>query len=384
MPATTRVVLTVSAAQERGYRAACHGLYPNVGLTTIEELASAHAGLHAARLPTPFVTLRARLPGFAAKELRQALEPGGSMIKLRTCRRTLHIYPLSEAGAAHNATLRLRLAACAAILRRLGKDPTILTRLAPLVREALLGGPLPHRELERQVLAAPLQIRARQDVLSELVRLAIKWLWESGELVYRNAADSLHRERREFHLTHLAHPALQLNHIDTGQAIQVLLRRYLAAFGPASIDDFQWWSGLTRGEITPALEAVRPELTDVRLAGRPEPLLLLAEHEPRLLSAEPLPNNHVDLLAHEDPSLKGYFTTRHRYVDDRHRSVLFNTIGEARPSIAVAGRCVGTWHFDRRTRTINDHLYISIPKAARRALTERLEHMTEFLRSEPY
>lgn len=383
MPATIRVVLTVTAAQERGYRAACHGLHPGVGPATIEELASAHAGLHAARLPTPFVTLRSRLPGFTAKELRQALEPGGNLIKLRTCRRTLHIYPLAEAGAAHNATLRQRLAACAASVRRLDKDPTILTRLAPFIREALVAGPLPPRELEQQVRAAPLHIRARRDVLGELVRLAIKWLWESGELVYRNAADSLHRERREFHLTHLAHPALQLNHIDTGQAVQLLLRRYLAAFGPASIDDFQWWSGLNRSEITPALAALRSELTDVRFTGQPAALLLLAEHEPRLRTAEPLPNNHVALLAYEDPSLKGYFTTRNRYVDDRHRGVLFNTIGEARASIAVAGRCVGTWRFDRRTRTINHDLYVAVSQAARRALTERLERMTEFLRSEP-
>jgi hypothetical protein len=324
-----------------------------------------------------------RLPGFAAKQLRQALEPGGSLIKLRTCRRTLHIYPLAEAGAAHNATLRQRLAACAASVRRLGQDPKILTCLTPLIREALARGPLPYRELEHQVLAAPLRIQARWDVLGELVRLAIRWLWESGELVYRNAADSLHREHREFHLTHLAHPALQLSHIDTGQAVQLLLRRYLTAFGPASIDDFQWWSGLTRGEITPALAALRPELTDIRFTGQPEPLLLLAEHEPRLRTAEPLPNNHVDLLASEDPSLKGYFTTRHRYVDDQHRSLLFNTIGEVRPSIAVAGRCVGTWQFDRRTRTTNRHLYVSVPKVVRLAVTERLEHMTEFLRSEP-
>lgn len=255
--------------------------------------------------------------------------------------------------------------------------------MAPLIREALIGGPLPHRELEQQVLAGPLRIQARRDMLGELVRLGIKWLWESGELVYRNAADSLHRERREFHLTRLAHPTLQLSHIDTGQAVGLLLRRYLTAFGPASINDFRWWSGLTRREIMPALAALQTELTDVRITGRPEPLLLLAEHEPHLLTAESLPDNHVDLLAYEDPSLKGYFTTRHRYVDDQHRSVLFNTIGEARASIAVAGRFVGTWQFDRHSRVINYHLYASISRTAQLALTERLERMTEFLRSEP-
>lgn len=171
--------------------------------------------------------------------------------------------------------------------------------------------------------------------------------------------------------------------MDTGQAIGLLLRRYLAAFGPANIDDFQWWSGLTRGEITPALTSVRSELIDVRLDEHPEPLLLLAEHEPRLLAAEPLPHTHIDLLAYEDPSLKGYFTTRHRYVDDQHRATLFNKIGEVRVSIAHAGRCVGTWQFDRRTRTIDHVLYAPISKAAWRTVTEQLDRMTEFLRSEP-
>ncbi|MGH3904748.1 MAG: DNA glycosylase AlkZ-like family protein [Pseudonocardiaceae bacterium] len=108
-----------------------------------------------------------------------------------------------------------------------------------------------------------------------------------------------------------------------------------------------------------------------------------AEHEPHLLAAQPLPLHHVDLLAYEDPSLKGYFATRHRYVDHQHRTTLFNTIGEVRASIAVAGRCVGTWQFDRRTRTIDHNLYAPIPNVARRAITERLDQMTEFMRSEP-
>jgi hypothetical protein len=379
----THATLTVTAAQERGYLAHRHGLHPADEPATIENLASAHAGLHAARLPTPFVTLRARLPEFTAKELRQALEPGGHLIKLRTCRRTLHIYPLDEAPAAHAATVRQRLGACAATVRRLGKDPKILTRITPLIRQALTDGPLPHRELETLVLAAGLRVRAQRVVLGELVRLAIKWLWESGDLVYHNAADSLHRERREFSLTAQAHPGLQLNHLTASAAATVLLRRYLAAFGPASIEDFQWWSGLTRNEITPALAALRPDLINVRIDEHPASLLLLAEHEPHLLAAASLPSDHVDLLAYEDPALKGYFATRRRYVDDEHRATLFNSIGEVRASIAVAGRCVGTWQFDRATRTINHILHAPVPAAAQPAIAGRLDDMTEFLRSEP-
>jgi Winged helix DNA-binding domain len=376
-------LITVTAAQERGYLAHRHGLHPAGPPMTIAQLAAAHAGLHAARLPTPYVTLRARLPGFAAKELRGGLEPGGGLIKLRTCRRTLHIYPLADAPAAHAATHRLRLGACAATLRRLGFAPKILTRFTPAVHDALATGPLPHRDLEREVLAATARVRVRRAARTELVRLAIKWMWEDGELLYRNTANSLHREIREFHLTTQAHPQIQLNDIDPATAVRTLLRHYLTAFGPASIDDFHWWSGLNLREITPAIAGLRPDLVDIRIEGQPAGLLLLAEHEPDLLAAEPLPPNHIRLLAHEDPALKGYFTTRHRYVDDPHRELLFNSIGEARASITMAGRCIGTWQFHRTTRTIDHHLYTQLSTALHRAITDQLDEMTDFLRTEP-
>ncbi|MFI5955791.1 hypothetical protein [Cryptosporangium sp. NPDC051539] len=67
-----------------------------------------------------------------------------------------------------------------------------------------------------------------------------------------------------------------------------------------------------------------------------EPLLLLAADELQLRAAEPLPADHVALLAHDAPALKGHFATRHRYVDDQHRTALFNSIGEARASITAA------------------------------------------------
>lgn len=170
-----------------------------------------------------------------------------------------------------------------------------------------------------------------------------------------HTANSMHREAREFQLTTHAHPHLQLNGIGSTTAVRALLRQYLTAFGPVSIEDFIWWSGLNLGEVTPALAALRGDLVDVRLEGEPG-VLLLAAHEPDLFAAEPLPDNYAQLLAHEDQTLKGYFTTRRRYVDDPHRAALFNQIGEARASIAVAGRCIGTWQFNRTTRTIDHHL----------------------------
>lgn len=376
-------VLTVTATQERGYLARRHGLHPAAPARSIGQVAAGHAGLHAARLPTPYVTLRARLTEFTAPQLRAALAPRGELIKLRTCRRTLHIYPVAEAPAAHVATRGLRLGACAASARRLGYEPTALRRFTTAVRAALAGGPLPHRELEQQAHATTRRVRTGQEIRTPLIRLAIKWLWEQGDLTYRNTADSMHREVREFQLTTQAHPDLHLNALEQDSAVSLLLRRYLAAFGPASVSDFAWWSGLNQRDIAPALATLYPDVITVRIEDQPTDLLLLAEHEHDLRAAEPLPRQHIQLLAYEDPALKGYFTTRYRYIEDTHHQILFNTIGEARASIAVAGRCVGTWRFHRATRTIDQDIYGRVTGSVRRAIHTRLDEMTDFLRAEP-
>jgi hypothetical protein len=63
--------------------------------------------------------------------------------------------------------------------------------------------------------------------------------------------------------------------------------------------------------------------------------------------------------------------------------LLFNSIGEARASIAIAGRCIGTWQFHRTTRTIDHHLYTQLPTAPHRAIADQLDQMTDFLCTEP-
>jgi hypothetical protein len=145
-----RAVLMVTTEQERGYRAARHGLHPPPCRPRSRTSRRPTLGCTPHGYQPPFVTLRSRLPGFGAKELRTALGPGGSLIKLRTCRRTLHIYSLADAGVPHAATLRQRLGSCAATVHRLGQDPAVLPGSAPLIREALAAGPLPHRELHQR------------------------------------------------------------------------------------------------------------------------------------------------------------------------------------------------------------------------------------------
>jgi len=242
--------------------------------------------------------------------------------------------------------------------------------------EALLPGPLAYRELQDRVAKAA----ARTPV--EIIRLGIKWAWESGHLVYLNTAGSLHQEQRAFALTSQAYPGLDLNIVSVGEATTALVRRYLRAFGPACLGDLLWWSGLNRADILPALEELRPEVIPVHCGDLPEPMLLLADDENILRAAEPLPADHLRLTAFEDPTFKGYFTSRTRYVDPRHQQTAFNQIGEVRAAITAAGRIVGSWAWHRQQRRVSHQLFATTPKVNRRALGRRITEMEDFLRSE--
>ena len=374
MPALVRVPLS----QERAYRLGRHGLVPErTALSGVDTLATATYGLHAARQSSPWVTLRTRLPAFEPTHLRNMLTAERRLIKVRCMRQTLHILPLDLARTAHDATLRQRLAPCRARLHQLGHSERALRDACAQVRGVFGDIPIPHRELEVRASSARRQL--------SLIRIAIKWLWEIGELAHVDLSPSLHHEHRAFVRTEAHYPGLGLGAEtpDLERSCDALVREHLRAFGPASIADTAWWSGLGRAAVRGAIIRGGGEFVQVAVDDVSDELLLAADELARLRDTEPLDPEHVTLLAYEDPTLKGYFATRSRYVRARHYDLLFNAIGEARAAIMVGGEAVGIWSFDRRTGRVTHSLMQKLGKTLRQAIAERLLAMEDFLRAEP-
>jgi Winged helix DNA-binding domain len=114
-----------------------------------------------------------------------------------------------------------------------------------------------------------------------------------------------------------------------------LVRRYLTAFGPATVADMQAWSGLTRlaevvAELRPGLREFRDEhgreLWDLPDAPRPDPdapapVALVAEFDNLLLS-------HAD---------------RARVISEAGRKLLFTRNGVIPGAVLVDGFVAGSW-----------------------------------------
>jgi hypothetical protein len=112
-----------------------------------------------------------------------------------------------------------------------------------------------------------------------------------------------------------------------------LVRRWLAAFGPGTVADLRWWTGLTAGQVKRALAAVGA--VEVDLDGVPG--LVLAGDLAPLAAPEPW----VALLPALDPTVMGW-SGRGWYLGD-HGPTLFDRNGNAGPTVWWDGRVVGGW-----------------------------------------
>jgi len=131
--------------------------------------------------------------------------------------------------------------------------------------------------------------------------------------------------------------------VDDRAGATELARRYVARFGPVTVDDLRWWAGWTAARSRRALADL--DLTPVELAEGREGFVATNDlDEVRDLAGLTRPQAHgraVCLLPALDPTPMGH---RHRawYVGELTTEV-FDTIGNVGPTVWVDGRVVGAW-----------------------------------------
>jgi hypothetical protein len=117
-----------------------------------------------------------------------------------------------------------------------------------------------------------------------------------------------------------------------------ILRRYLAAFGPATVADAQEWSGVPA--LRPIFEQLRPELVTYRDERDRE--LFDVPDAPR---PDPGTSAPIRFLPEYDNALLGH-SDRSRIISDENRRRLF--VVPIRGALLVDGFVAGAWH--RATR----------------------------------
>jgi Winged helix DNA-binding domain len=176
-------------------------------------------------------------------------------------------------------------------------------------------------------------------------------------------------ERRRADLYALAEDWLGPPAIDADAALAHLVRRYLAAFGPASRGDVASFAGLRVGEVARALE--RLELRRFESEAGDELLDLPRAPLPDADTPAPvrlLPTWDAMLLVH---------ARRTGVLPEEHRPRIFNTRSpQSFPTFLVDGAVAGTWRHEGGRVTLDP--FDRLDRATTRALREEADRMAAF------
>lgn len=336
-----------------------HNILPGTQKNSITDVARNHLGLHSARIMTPYTTLCSRLNEYTPIMLTSQLYTERNLIKMRCMRTTLHMVPFDIASILHMATLDLRLADCKLFFNKNSIPLDYVIQFKEILID-FVDSPKTGDEIEASILENVNSID--ENIRKEFAKKVLKYFWEVGLLCYTNSAESWEKEDRKYALTEKFYPDVDLNQLDIATAQEKLILEYIDKFGPATIKDIAWWSGLSIKNIRDIIKKNADSIKGFKVNNSDSEFYISILEYPKLKKFRSLDIEWVTLLAYEDPSLKGYYESRFRYVDGEYYNLLFNQIGEVRASIICKGKSIGIWEWNKKNKLI-DLNYFDIPNS---------------------
>jgi hypothetical protein len=297
--------------------------------------------------PNAYIRLWSCVDGFRRDDLTRALERR-SVIQATLMRETIHAvsrrdyWPFAVGIRAAQRQWFLRV-------RKPRPKERDLERQATELRALMADGPRRHDELVEIVGRSWGMVGPWID----LVRVPPSGTWE----------------RRRAHLFRTAEEWVGPEDVEEPEARDHLVRRYLAAFGPASRNDISHWAHLPLGDLRPVLERLSlrrfrdeagGELLDLPRAPLPDP------ETPAPVRF--LPTWDATLLVH---------ARRTGVLPERYRPRIFSTkTPHSFPTFLVDGMVAGTWRYEDGRVEITP--FARLDAASAREVREEAERLAAF------
>ena len=293
--------------------------------TTVVRAVERLAGLQAQLARPPYVGLWSRVEGFEAQDLSRAVHDR-KVVRATAMRGTVHLMTTDDYLVIRPALQPMLSQAMQGVLKDRAKGLD-MDKVLAAARIALGERPRTFEEL-RAILAGQwpdlderaLGYAVRTHLPLVQVPTDARWGWPGAS-------------------------AFALADAWTGRAAAkasgaaVLVMRYLAAFGPASVRDAQAWSGMK--SLADALAEVRPKLAVFHDEKGRELFDLPKSPRPPAKTKAParfLPDFDNLVLGHDD---------RTRIVADEHRKKLATKNLQVLPTFLVDGFVAGSWKIER-------------------------------------
>ncbi len=294
-----------------------------------------------------------RLAGQPSEAQIETLIASKQVLRVWSLRGTIHLLPAQDAAWIIRLVAARPLASGRPVMLREGLDAAVMAKSAEVLQGALQNG----RQLERSALYAELEAAGIPTTGQRGYHL-LAHAGLSGQI----CIGPLSSKQPTFGLLEdWAPDPVQLDGVD---ALAELARRYFRSHGPATVQDFAWWSGLTLSQSRLALEAIRDEFVEEQIGGSSYWLPLDSQAAQGLF-----------LLPSFDEFVVGYKDRTAIIQPELEPALMPYKNGIIQPVIVSDGQVVGTWKRTASKKSLTFDLAPFNPLAPKQV--ERLQNACE-------
>ncbi len=320
-------------------------------------------GMQAQLASAPYVGLWTRLTDFSRGDLAGAIERR-EVVKVSLMRATLHL--ASAADYLHFRTTLSPVLEGAAESITKNREPIDAERVLRVARAYISEAPRTFAEISAMLLedmpdkdVGAMRYTVRTHIPMVQVPVSSGWSYPAKP-AFTIAEDWLGKP------------------FDTEARLPELIKRYLAAFGPATTADMQTWSFLKLPELKAAVETLRSELVTYRDPKKRELFDLLDMPLPDGDAPAPirfLPEFDNLVLSHKD---------RTRVVAEEHRKKVYLPGLRVAATILVDGFVGAVWTVAKAkgVATLTVEPLVALTKAQRSEIAEEGERLVRFVEPE--
>ncbi len=304
-------------------------------------------GMQAQWPPAPYIGIWTRTTSFRRQALERELA-SAAVVRATVMRQTLHLVTPRD-----YALLRAAMSET-----NFPWESPQAKLLAPSVRALTAAGPVTTAE-------ALAHLEREHGLTGVTARRAWRGARVRAHLVH-HPETALWHARRDGRFVALEEPELH----DPTEARAEMLRRYLAAFGPASRRDIVAWTMMHVPEISRALERLEPMRRFRDEHGRE---LLDIPHAPLPDPETPAP---VRFLPKWDNVLLA-FADRTRVLPEQYRKRVIGMNGDVAQTFLVDGFVAGVWHVENGR--VMPEPFAALSRSVRRDLEDEAGRLEAFL-----
>jgi hypothetical protein len=371
-------VHSIGTEERRARLLVRHRLDPAARADEPLEVARSLVCLHATDAVTVYLAVQARSSRVAPADVERALYDDRSLLRMLAMRRTLWAVPRELVPIVFAAATRAVAATQRKRLEGFVRDSGVSTRPGAWITRA---GNAAVAAVAARGEAMTTEVVADVPVLAKKLRFGAG-RWEVEQSAGARVLPQMAMEGRLFRgrprgtwispqfrwVTTEDWLGAPIEDVDPATAQATLLGRWLAAFGPATEADIRWWAGWTAREARAALAATPHAEVDL---GSSTGYVLADDLEP---TSRPEPA--AALLPTLDPTTMGW-KGRDWYLGS-HGPTLFDSNGNAGPTVWWDGRVVGGWS-QRRDGEIALGLLEDVGRDARAAIDAEAERLAVWI-----